>query len=60
VKACVVARPGVEICAEDIIDFCKERLAGYKAPRMVEFMDGLPKTPAGKVLKTELRKMAEK
>jgi long-chain acyl-CoA synthetase len=58
VKACVVARSGVEICADDIIDFCKERLAGYKAPRIVEFMDGLPKTPAGKVLKTELRKMA--
>lgn len=60
VKACVVARPGVEICAEDIIHFCKERLASYKAPRIVEFMDGLPKTPAGKVLKTELRRMAER
>jgi long-chain acyl-CoA synthetase len=57
VKACVVAKPGVEVCAEDIITYCKEKLSGYKAPKTVEFLDALPKSPAGKVLKTELRKM---
>jgi long-chain acyl-CoA synthetase len=57
VKACVVAKPGVEICADDLITYCKERLAGYKVPKTVEFMEGLPKSPAGKVLKTELRKI---
>ena len=58
VKACVVVREGVELCAEDIIGFCKERLAGYKAPKVVEFRDRLPKSAAGKILKKELRQEA--
>ncbi|MCL5942572.1 MAG: long-chain fatty acid--CoA ligase [Actinobacteria bacterium] len=58
VKACVVVRPGVELCADDIVSYCKARLASYKAPRIVEFMEALPKSPAGKILKTELRKTA--
>ncbi|MBU2601543.1 MAG: long-chain fatty acid--CoA ligase [Actinobacteria bacterium] len=56
VKACIVLRPGTTVDADDVIAYCKARLAGYKAPKMVEFMDGLPKSATGKILKTELRK----
>lgn len=56
VKACIVVRPGVEVCTEDIVTYCKAQMADYKAPRIVEFMEALPKSPAGKILKTELRK----
>jgi acyl-CoA synthetase (AMP-forming)/AMP-acid ligase II len=40
---------------QDLIDFCRSRIAVYKAPRHVEFLDALPKNPAGKILKRELR-----
>jgi long-chain acyl-CoA synthetase len=59
VKACIVLRSGATLCAEDVVVFCKERLASYKAPKIVEFMDELPKSATGKILKTELRKMAK-
>jgi long-chain acyl-CoA synthetase len=56
VKACIVLRSGATLCAEDVIVYCKEQLASYKAPKIVEFMESLPKSPTGKILKTELRK----
>jgi len=55
VKALIVPRPGAQPAAEDLIAFARERLAGYKLPRSVEFVDGFPRTPSGKVLKRELR-----
>jgi long-chain acyl-CoA synthetase len=55
VKALVVPRPGVRPAAEDLIAFARERLAGYKLPRSVDFVAELPRTPSGKVLKRELR-----
>ncbi len=58
VKAIVVCREGVAAdgaLAEAIVAFCRERLAGYKLPRSVEFMASLPRNPSGKVLKRELR-----
>jgi acyl-CoA synthetase (AMP-forming)/AMP-acid ligase II len=55
VKAYVVLRPGTKATEEEIIAFCKERLASYKKPRSVEFVDSLPKNPGGKTLKRELR-----
>jgi O-succinylbenzoate-CoA ligase len=54
-KAFVVVREGADVTAEDLIDFCRERLARFKVPRYVEFIDALPRTPSGKVLKRELR-----
>jgi long-chain acyl-CoA synthetase len=54
VKAIVVLAPGAELSAEDVIAFCKQRLAAYKYPRVVEFMDALPKGSTGKILKREL------
>jgi long-chain acyl-CoA synthetase len=55
VKALVVTRAGCAPAPEDLIAFARERLAGYKLPRSVEFVADLPRTPTGKVLKRELR-----
>ena len=54
-KAVVVLRPGAEATPEEIIAFCRERLAGYKVPKAVEFVPELPKSGMGKILKRELR-----
>lgn len=56
VHAVVVLRPGATVTAAELRDFCKQRIAGYKAPRSAEFTDALPLSGAGKVLKRELRK----
>jgi acyl-CoA synthetase (AMP-forming)/AMP-acid ligase II len=55
VKALVVLREGQCASAEEITEFCRPHLAGYKRPRSVDFVDGLPRNPTGKVLKRELR-----
>jgi fatty-acyl-CoA synthase len=54
-KAFVVRRPGVSVEADDLRAFVKSRLARYKIPRDVEFLDELPRNPTGKVLRRELR-----
>jgi len=54
VKAWIVLRPGQEVTADEIRTFCRDKLAGYKVPRQVEFRDSLPKTMVGKVLRREL------
>ncbi|MGB9905503.1 MAG: class I adenylate-forming enzyme family protein, partial [Desulfotomaculales bacterium] len=53
-KAVVVLRPGEEAGADEIIAYCRARLAGYKVPKVVEFRSSLPKSGMGKVLKREL------
>jgi long-chain acyl-CoA synthetase len=55
VKAIIVLRPGSHATAEEVIGHCRERLASYKKPALVEFIDALPRTSGGKVLKNELR-----
>jgi len=55
VKAYVVLKPGEKASGEEIIEFCKNSLAHYKAPKIVEFLDTLPKTGSGKVYKKGLR-----
>jgi len=55
VHAVVLTKKGVSTTAEELIAFCKKRIAGYKVPKTVEFVDSLPKNPAGKILKRELR-----
>lgn len=55
VLACVVLRPGMQADAEAITAFCRERIARYKCPRHVVFIDALPRNPSGKVLKKLLR-----
>ncbi len=56
VKAIVVAKPGVTPDANDIIAFAKSRIAHFKAPKSVDFLDRpLPRNPSGKILRRELR-----
>lgn len=55
VKALVVLKPGKSATEKEIIDFCMDSLSSFKKPKSVEFLDELPKNPAGKILKSELR-----
>jgi acyl-CoA synthetase (AMP-forming)/AMP-acid ligase II len=54
-KAYLVTRPGHALSSEDVVAFCRERLANYKVPRSVVFVDALPRNASGKVLKYVLR-----
>ncbi len=55
VKACVVPAPGKEVVADDIIDWTRERLAGFKVPKTVDVIDTMPRNASGKILRRELR-----
>lgn len=55
VKAVVAFKPGRTATPDELIAYCKEQLAAYKYPRLVEIRDALPKGPTGKILKRELR-----
>jgi long-chain acyl-CoA synthetase len=55
VKAVLALKPGHSVSQAEIITYCKEHLAAYKYPRVVEFRESLPKTSTGKILKRELR-----
>lgn len=55
VKAIVSLKAGAQLTPDELITFCKERMAAYKYPRAVEIVDELPKSPAGKILKRELK-----
>jgi len=54
VKAYVVLRPGQSASAKDIQEFCRTRLASFKRPEQIEFIDALPKNALGKILRKEL------
>ena len=56
VKAIVVFAPERSATTEELIAFCRERLAPYKAPRTIDVIDALPRNPSGKILKRDLRK----
>jgi len=55
VKACVVLKPGVQASEREIVGYMRERLAHYKCPKSVDFMDAIPRNPSGKILKRVLR-----
>jgi len=55
VRAFVSLKPGARAETDELIAFCRERLAAYKCPRSVDVLDELPKTPTGKILRRELR-----
>ena len=55
IMAFVVPRDGKSVEADDLVDFCRERLAGYKVPRQFEVIEELPRNASGKVLKKDLR-----
>ena len=56
-KAIIVLKADHTLAEQEVIDFCQGKLARYKIPKSVDFIDELPRTAAGKVLKRELRKM---
>jgi acyl-CoA synthetase (AMP-forming)/AMP-acid ligase II len=55
VKAVVELNPGAEVDAEELIALCKQKLGSVKAPKSVDIVDELPRSPVGKVLKKDLR-----
>lgn len=55
VVAAVVLRPDHTATADELITFCRERIAGYKTPKQIEFLDALPRTGTGKIQKRSLR-----
>lgn len=55
-KALVVLKPGAQVSALELLDFCRSRISHYKVPHSVEFLEALPKTGTGKILKKDLRK----
>ena len=57
VAAVVVLKPGAKSSEQEMIEYCKARLADYKCPKTVHFVDDIPKGPTGKLLKRELAKM---
>ncbi len=58
-KAYIVLKEGQEATAQEIIDYVRGRIAKFKAPRLVEFVDSLPQGPTGKLLKRKLREMVK-
>ncbi len=55
VKAIVICRPGTTLGAEELLDWSRSRLAGFKRPTSVDFVQVIPRNPSGKILKKELR-----
>jgi acyl-CoA synthetase (AMP-forming)/AMP-acid ligase II len=61
-KACIILKPGYvgKVTEEDILEWCKENMAAYKRPRVIEFREELPKSGAGKILRRILKEEDEK
>jgi len=55
VKAVVVAKPGSGLTEDSVITYAKEKIAGFKCPKTVDFIEALPRNPSGKILRRELR-----
>jgi long-chain acyl-CoA synthetase len=60
VKAFIVTQPGQSLSKQEIIQFCKEKLAAYKIPKQIEFIDELPKSAIGKIMRRKLRDLEQK
>ena len=56
VQAVVVLKEGFSVTEDELIKHCKNKLAGYKCPKTIEFWDELPKTPVGKILRRDVKK----
>ncbi|MGE5544990.1 MAG: class I adenylate-forming enzyme family protein [Bacillota bacterium] len=57
VKAVVSLKPGQSVTPEELSEYCVDKLAKYKRPRFIQIVDDIPHNPAGKILKTEVRKL---
>jgi long-chain acyl-CoA synthetase len=58
VKLFVVKAPGATLSAEDVTAYCRKEMTAYKVPKIVRFVDALPKSTVGKILRRELRDVA--
>jgi long-chain acyl-CoA synthetase len=59
VKAFVVVKPGESLSEQEVKDYCKKQLAAYKIPKIIEFIDDLPKSGVGKILRRKLKEMEQ-
>jgi long-chain acyl-CoA synthetase len=57
VKAFIVVKEGQELTEDEVAAHCKENLAAYKVPKLIEFIDELPKSAVGKILRRKLKEM---
>jgi long-chain acyl-CoA synthetase len=57
VKAFIVVKEGAELTEDEVVKYCKENLAAYKVPKIIEFIDDLPKSAVGKILRRKLKEM---
>ena len=57
VKAFIVAKKGEALTEKEVVDYCKENLAAYKVPRIIEFIEEMPKSAVGKILRRKLKDM---
>ena len=57
VKSFIVVKAGETLTAEEVTNYCKENLAAYKVPKIIEFIDELPKSAVGKILRRKLKEM---
>ena len=55
VKAVCVPKPGVEIDADDVISWAREKIAGFKVPKSIDIIEALPRNASGKILRKDLR-----
>jgi len=60
VKSFVVAKPGESLTEQEIVTYCQDRLAAYKVPKKIEFLESLPKSAIGKILRREIKEMDRK
>ena len=60
VKAYVALKPGASLSEEEVIAYCRENLAAYKVPRSIAFIDAIPKTTVGKILRRAVRELDER
>jgi long-chain acyl-CoA synthetase len=60
VKSFVVVKPGESLTEEEIVNYCRDRLAAYKVPKKIEFLESLPKSAIGKILRREIKEMDRK
>ncbi len=59
VKAYVILKPGEKAAESELMEFCRGRLAGFKRPKYVEFLEDFPRTSFGKISKRTLRELAK-
>lgn len=60
IKAVIVIKSGQKATEREIIEFCRERIAGFKCPKSVDFLQALPKSAAGKILRKDIRDLYKK